>query len=227
MHVVSSTIYQHSSCRSFHCHFGWIVLHREASEISANPAWPRDLRFCMRGGERIVDDCKQGTISLSTRSRTRQLPQREQRSSWLVLKRTKGSCKMVWGYSEEAVKMVGIFGRTFGYPLGPVACCCRVLAPWMANFTKEKLHDIYSPIVRDATLRLRGYYLKVAQFFSMQLDCPKRCQHTDTLKSACFGLVFSWAGTQHPRRDDYVPKQYLDWAKKLQALGQKWSWHQP
>lgn len=49
----------------------------------------------------------------------------------------------------------------------------------------ERLHDIYSPIVRDATLRLRGYYLKVAQFFSM--------------------------------RDDYVPKQYLDWAKKLQA----------
>ncbi|CAJ1398982.1 unnamed protein product [Effrenium voratum] len=50
----------------------------------------------------------------------------------------------------------------------------------------EKLHDYYSPIVRDATLKLRGYYLKVAQFFSMT-------------------------------RDDYVPPQYLEWAKKLQA----------
>ncbi|CAE7456741.1 unnamed protein product [Symbiodinium natans] len=48
----------------------------------------------------------------------------------------------------------------------------------------ERLHDFYSPIVRSATLRLRGYYLKVAQFLSM--------------------------------RDDYVPPQYLSWAKKLQ-----------
>eukprot|EP00913_Durusdinium_trenchii_P024819 g23295.t1 len=43
----------------------------------------------------------------------------------------------------------------------------------------ERLHEIYSPIVRDATLRLRGYYLKVAQFFSMRDDYELGLGHVD------------------------------------------------
>lgn len=124
--VLSNILLIVGHCRSFHCHFGWIVLHRKARP-QQTPAWPRDRRFpCVPLGQcklifrvewELWIDCKQGTISLSTRSRTRHLPQREQRSSWLVLMRTMGSCKMVWGYSEEAVKTIGLFVRTFGYAI--------------------------------------------------------------------------------------------------------------
>lgn len=42
----------------------------------------------------------------------------------------------------------------------------------------NKLHDRYSPIIERNTLRMRGFYLKAAQFLSMRDDfCPEQYLH--------------------------------------------------
>ncbi|EER12609.1 hypothetical protein, conserved [Perkinsus marinus ATCC 50983] len=48
----------------------------------------------------------------------------------------------------------------------------------------ESLHEMYSPIVRNATVALRGFYLKASQMMSL--------------------------------RDEFLPKQYLEWCRKMQ-----------
>lgn len=48
----------------------------------------------------------------------------------------------------------------------------------------NRLHDIYSPIMRDTVLRMRGFFLKAAQLMSV--------------------------------REDYLPRQYLEWTQKMQ-----------
>lgn len=48
----------------------------------------------------------------------------------------------------------------------------------------NQLHDIYSPIMRDQVLRMRGFFLKAAQLMSV--------------------------------REDYLPRQYLEWTQKVQ-----------
>ena len=48
----------------------------------------------------------------------------------------------------------------------------------------EKLHNIYSPIMRDNVLRMRGFFLKAAQLMSV--------------------------------REDYLPRQYLEWTRRMQ-----------
>eukprot|EP00192_Tetraselmis_astigmatica_P002899 CAMPEP_0117696496 /NCGR_PEP_ID=MMETSP0804-20121206/28707_1 /TAXON_ID=1074897 /ORGANISM="Tetraselmis astigmatica, Strain CCMP880" /LENGTH=540 /DNA_ID=CAMNT_0005510645 /DNA_START=33 /DNA_END=1655 /DNA_ORIENTATION=- len=66
-----------------------------------------------------------------------------------------------------------------------------------ANIRYEDLHNRYASYVRDVTYRMRGFYLKNAQYLSV--------------------------------RDDFLPKQYLDWCKETQdaapaelAEGEAW-----
>ncbi|KAF4660982.1 hypothetical protein FOL47_006888 [Perkinsus chesapeaki] len=53
-----------------------------------------------------------------------------------------------------------------------------------ADHLYESLHEKYSPVVRDATVKLRGFYLKASQMMSL--------------------------------RDEFLPRQYLEWCRKMQ-----------
>ncbi|KAF4679965.1 hypothetical protein FOZ62_026782, partial [Perkinsus olseni] len=57
-------------------------------------------------------------------------------------------------------------------------------SPDQASLLYESLHEKYSPVVRNATVALRGFYLKASQMMSL--------------------------------RDEFLPKQYLEWCRKMQ-----------